>query len=63
VNHSEWEGEKTARKSRQTEEQVAPALQQHQAGIPVHEIIRKYGISQEAFYRRRNHKHCPHAGR
>jgi putative transposase len=43
-----------ARKTRYTEEQIALALQQHQAGIPVHEIIRKYGISQQTFYRWRS---------
>jgi len=57
---SEWEishnptGEKMARKTRYTTEQIALALQQHQAGIPTHEIIRKYGISQQTFYRWRS---------
>jgi len=40
-----------ARKTRYTTEQIALALQQHQAGIPMLEIIRKYGISQQTFYR------------
>ena len=43
-----------ARRSRYTEEQVALALQQHQAGIDVTEICRKYGISQQTFYRWRS---------
>ncbi|MFQ5601536.1 MAG: IS3 family transposase [Candidatus Krumholzibacteriia bacterium] len=43
-----------ARKTRYTSEQIALALQQHQAGIPLHEIIRKYGISQQTFYRWRH---------
>ena len=40
-----------ARKTRYTTEQIALALQQRQAGIPLHEIIRKYGVSQQTFYR------------
>ncbi len=40
-----------ARKTRYTTEQIALALQQHQGGIPMHEIIRKYGVSQQTFYR------------
>ena len=40
-----------ARKARYTQEQIALALQQHEAGIPVAEIVRKYGISQQTFYR------------
>jgi putative transposase len=43
-----------ARKPRYTEEQIALALQQHHAGIPLHEIVRKYGISQQTIYRWRN---------
>jgi putative transposase len=43
-----------ARKKRYTEEQIALALQQHQAGIAMHEIVRKYGISQQTVYRWRS---------
>ena len=42
-----------ARWSLYTGEQIALSLQQHQAGIPVHGIIRKHGISQQTLYRRR----------
>jgi putative transposase len=39
------------RKSRFTEEQIRYAVQQVEAGIPVSELCRKYGISQQTFYR------------
>ena len=34
-----------------TEEQIAFALRQHEAGTPAAEIIRKVGISEQTFYR------------
>ena len=37
-----------ARKARYTQEQMAVALQQHEAGISVAEIVRKYGIRQQS---------------
>jgi putative transposase len=39
------------RKSRFTEEQIAAALRQSEAGTPVSEIIRKLGVSEQTFYR------------
>lgn len=39
------------RKSRFTEEQVAMALRQAEAGTPVGEICRKLEISEQTFYR------------
>ncbi len=39
------------RKSRFTEEQIAMALRQVEAGTPVEEICRKLGVSETAFYR------------
>ncbi len=36
---------------RYTEEQVAFALRQHEAGTTVSEIVRKLGISEQTFYR------------
>jgi len=39
------------RKSRFTEEQIAMALRQAEAGTPVEEICRKLGVSQATFYR------------
>ena len=34
-----------------TEEQIAHVLRQAEAGVPVQELIRKAGISQQTFYR------------
>ena len=39
------------RKSRYTEQQIALALKQAEAGAPVLEVCRKYGISEQTFYR------------
>ena len=38
------------KKSRYTEAQIVHVLQQAEAGIPLEELLRKYGISQAAFY-------------
>jgi len=34
-----------------TEQQIAQALRQHEAGTPVAEIIRKLGVTEQSFYR------------
>lgn len=39
------------RRSRFSEEQIAMALRQGEAGTPVAEIIRKLGISEQTYYR------------
>jgi putative transposase len=39
------------RKSRFTEEQIAMALRQGEAGTPVEEICRKLGVSQGTYFR------------
>ena len=39
------------RKSRFTEEQIAMALRQGEAGTPIEEICRKLGIAEATFYR------------
>ena len=39
------------RKSRFTEEQIAYAMRQAEAGTPAPEICRKMGISEQTFYR------------
>ena len=38
------------KKSRYSESQIVHVLQQAEAGIPVDEVLRKYGISQATFY-------------
>jgi putative transposase len=38
------------RRSRFTEEQIAMALRQGEAGTPVAEIVRKLGISEQTYY-------------
>lgn len=39
------------RKSRFTEEQIRYAVQQVEAGIPIPEVCRKYGVAEATFYR------------
>lgn len=39
------------KKKRFTEEQIAFALRQAEAGTPVTEVIRKIGVSEQTFYR------------
>ncbi len=39
------------RRSRFSEQQIALALQQAAVGAPIAEICRKYGISEQTFYR------------
>lgn len=39
------------RKSRYTEQQIAYALQQAEHGVPVKDVIRKMGITEQTFYR------------
>lgn len=39
------------RKSRRTEEQIAMALRQGEAGTPIEEIYRKMGIAEATYFR------------
>ena len=39
------------KKSRFTEEQIAFALRQAEAGTPIIEVCRKMGVSEQTFYR------------
>ena len=39
------------RKSRFSEAQIVVVLKQVEVGVPVQELIRKYGISEQTFYR------------
>ena len=39
------------KKSRFTEQQIVYAIKQVEAGVPISELCRKYGISQQTFYR------------
>ena len=39
------------KKTRYTEQQIAFALQQAEHGVPVKEVIRKMGITEQTFYR------------
>lgn len=41
------------KKTRFTQEQIACALRQVEAGTPVEEITRKMGVSEASFYRRK----------
>lgn len=42
------------RKSRYTEEQIINVLREQEAGVKVSELCRKYGISEQTFYRWRS---------
>ena len=44
-------GETTMKKSRFTDEQIVFALKQAESGVPVEEVCRKIGVSQQTFYR------------
>jgi len=39
------------KRSRFTEEQIAHVLRQAEAGVPVQELIRKVGVTEQTFYR------------
>ncbi len=39
------------KKSRFTEKQIVYAITQVEAGVPIRELCRKYGISEQTFYR------------
>lgn len=39
------------RKSNYTEQQIAYALQQAEHGVPIKDVIRKMGITEQTFYR------------
>ena len=41
-------------KTRHSEEQIIQALKEHQAGAPVAELCRRYGVSQPTFYKWRH---------
>ena len=43
------------KKARYTEEQIAYALRQAELGIPVEEVVRKMGVSEQTFYRWKKH--------
>ena len=43
-----------ARKSKCSAEQIAYALKQVEAGVPMAEVSRNYGVSQQTFYRWRS---------
>ena len=39
------------RKSRFSEAQIVVVLKQAEAGVPIRDLLRKYGISEQTFYR------------
>ena len=43
-----------SRKSKFSAEQIAYALKQVEAGVPVAEVCRKYGVTQQTYYRWRS---------
>ena len=43
-----------ARKSKFSAEQIAYALKQVEAGVPIADVCRKYGVCQNTFYRWRS---------
>jgi putative transposase len=43
-----------ARKSKFTEQEIVYALKQVEAGVPLRELCRKYGVSEQTFYRWRS---------
>jgi putative transposase len=46
----EERAQRDMKKSQFTEEQIVLALKQAEAGVPVKELSRKYGISEKTFY-------------
>jgi putative transposase len=40
-----------SRKSRFSEQEIVYALKQVEAGVPLQELCRKYGVSEQTFYR------------
>lgn len=42
------------KRSKFSEEQIVYAIKQVEVGVPIAELCRKYGISQQTFYRWRN---------
>ena len=47
------------KKKRFSVEQIVGVLKQAQVGVPVAEVIRKAGISEQTFYRCRRLDSCP----
>ena len=43
-----------ARKSKFTEQEIVYAIKQVEAGVPLKELCRKYGVSEQTFYRWRS---------
>lgn len=43
-----------SRKSRLSEQEIVYALKQVEAGVPLQELCRKYGVSEQTFYRWRS---------
>ena len=43
-----------ARKSKFSEQEIVYALKQVEAGVPLQELCRKYGVSEQTFYRWRS---------
>ena len=50
-NQAHWAGRAAVKRKRFSTEQIAAVLQQAEQGIPIGELCRQVGISEQSFYR------------
>ena len=51
VESGTWEGERTMKRLRFTEEQIIGILKEHEAGVKTADLCRKHGVSQASFFK------------